>query len=113
MSATPHACTVRRSATWDSLLRGVHALDMSYCTALPITEASFAHQEGIRTLNMSLCCLLPSVHERDMTERSQPTITDASFTHLEGICKLSMAGCKQHTITDAAIHPRSELSSRS
>jgi hypothetical protein len=67
-------------------LRGIHTLDMSWCSQVAITDAAFVHLAGIQRLSMWFC--------------DQDTITDAAFAHLRGIQLLNMSGCRQ--LTDAA-----------
>ena len=93
-------------------LRGLRALDMSWCYQAGITDGAFAHLGGIHTLNMSFCwqktitdaafAHLVGIHTLDMRGCHQDAITDAAFGHLAGIHTLYMSGCTQATITDAA-----------
>ena len=61
---------------------------MDSCNQVTITDAAFAHLQGIRSLGLNDC--------------NQVANTDAAFVHLQGIRSLGMNGCNQATITGAA-----------
>jgi hypothetical protein len=68
-------------------LKGIHTLDMAYCSQPTITDAAFMHLGGIHTLNIGGCTQL----------------TNAVFAFLKGIKRLDISGCTQFTITDDAL----------
>ena len=83
-SADNHGRSLRAPA------RDPHARQ-SWCSQATITDATFVHLRGIKSLNM-FCC-------------NQATITDAALVHLRGIQMLYMSHGRQATITDAAFVP--------
>ena len=66
-------------------LKGIKALNMSWCNQAGITDEAFKSLEGIHTLNMSSC--------------SQAGITDEAFQSLKGIHTLDMRSCNQKSIS--------------
>jgi hypothetical protein len=69
-------------------LRGIHTLDISWCTQPTITDAAFVHLRGIHTLNIQGC--------------NQSTITQKAVTHLVGIRDLCTRECRRIIRTSAA-----------
>jgi hypothetical protein len=90
--------------------RGIHTLNMAYCSQNTITNTAFTNLSGIHTLNMQNCYQrtitdtaftnLSGIQALNMEECYQ--ITDTAFTNLRGIHTLYMSYCNQPTITDAA-----------
>ena len=54
-------------------LKGIHTLNMAWCSQVSITDAAFVHLKGIHTLNMGWC------------RHCNVGIKDAILVHLEGI----------------------------
>ena len=87
-------------------LEGIQELNLFGCPE--ITDAAFVHFKGIKKLNIGYCrsitdaafAHLEGIQELNMYECKQ--ITDAAFVHLKGIQNLYMSGCYQAGITDAA-----------
>jgi hypothetical protein len=115
-AANPHALVADISGREDLTdadfvhLRGIRALDMSYCTNAEITDAAFANLRGIHTLSMMNCnqftdaafVHLAGIHTLIMIDCESLAITELAFAYISGIHTLHIQYCNQPTISDAA-----------